>query len=72
MNRDMLQKHYLALAERHVRQGEAHLSKQEALVLKLEHAGRDSTLARTLLENMRATQVLHLQDRDRLMAELAL
>jgi hypothetical protein len=70
MNRNLLREH-LAAAKRHVRQGEAHLAKQEALISKLDRGGHDTTYAQAILATMRATQALHEQDRDRILAELA-
>lgn len=70
MNRAMLLQH-LALAERHISQGETHLAKQEALISTLDRDGHDTTEAWALLTTMRATQALHLEDRDRILAELA-
>ncbi|MDA9421513.1 MULTISPECIES: hypothetical protein [Bradyrhizobium] len=70
MDRTMLQQH-LAMAERHVALGEHHLAKQEALIAELDRDGHDTADALKLLATMRATQRLHLQDRNRLLAELA-
>ncbi|SFH81178.1 hypothetical protein [Bradyrhizobium sp. Gha] len=66
----MLQQH-LAMAERHVALGEDHLARQEALVAELDRDGHDTADALAILATMRETQRLHLQDRDRLLAELA-
>jgi hypothetical protein len=70
MNRAMLLQH-LAVADRHVAQGEAHLARQEALISELDRDGHNTTDAWALLKTMRNTQALHLQDRDRILAELA-
>ena len=70
MNRSMLLRH-LAVAERHVRRGEAHLAKQEALISRLDRGGHDTAYARALRATMRATQALHEQARERVLAELA-
>ncbi|MGX4771138.1 hypothetical protein ACWAUC_15255 [Bradyrhizobium guangdongense] len=69
MERAILQQH-LAMAERHVALGEEHLERQEALIAELDRDGYDTTDALKLLATMRATQQLHLQDRNRLLAEL--
>ena len=58
----MLQQH-LAMAERHVALGEHHLARQEALIAELDRDGHDTA-------TMRATQRLHRQERNRLLAEL--
>lgn len=60
------------MVERHVALGEGHLAKQEALIAGLEHKGRDTVNARAFLTTLRETQALHLQHRERLLAELAL
>jgi hypothetical protein len=70
MNRAMLLQH-LALAERHVALGEAHLARQEALIARLDRDGHDTTDACAILTTMRHTQALHLEDRNRILAELA-
>ncbi|RXG83666.1 hypothetical protein EAS61_41455 [Bradyrhizobium zhanjiangense] len=69
MDRTMFQQH-LAMAERHVALSEKHLLKQEALIAELDRDGHDTADAVELLATMRATQRLHLQDRDRLLTEL--
>lgn len=61
---------HLAVAERHVMQGEVHLARQEALIAELNHKERDVTQARDLLATLRETQALHVQHRDRILAEL--
>jgi len=69
MDRHILLEH-LALAERHVDEGEGHLAQQRAHVDELERDGRDSSVARELLHTMEQTQVLHLADRERIRREL--
>lgn len=63
MDRNTLLQH-LAIAERHVAQGELHLAKQEALICELERHGHDTAEEWTVLSTMRETQDLHRQDRD--------
>jgi hypothetical protein len=58
------------ISERHIAQGDTHLVKQETLIVKLDRDGHDTTDALALLATMRATQALHLQDRERILAEL--
>ena len=60
----------LAMAERHVALGEHHLARQEALIAELDRDGHDTADALKLLATMRATQRLHRQERNRLLAEL--
>ncbi|SCB54784.1 hypothetical protein GA0061098_103052 [Bradyrhizobium shewense] len=64
----MLQQH-LVMAERHVALGEKHVLKQEALIAELDRDGHNTADALKLLAIMRATQRLHRQDRDRLLAD---
>jgi len=71
MDRNMLLQH-LAMAERHVTLGENHLAKQEALLAEPDRDGHDTTDALAIQETMRHTQTLQMQDRDRLLAQLAL
>lgn len=70
MDRTMLLRH-LSIAERHVALGESHLARQEDLIARMDCKGRDTTDALALLATMRATQALHLADRNRLLAEVA-
>lgn len=61
---------HLAMAERHVKEGEQHVAKQRALVGDLERDGRDTAVAIKLLKEFEELQGLHVADRDRLLAEL--
>jgi hypothetical protein len=70
MDGEMLQRH-LEEAERHVSQGERHIAEQELRVSDLTRRGQDTTEARKLLDNFYASQVQHLQHRDRIRRELA-
>ena len=65
----MLEKH-LRQAEEHVTQGRQHLARQMAVITKLEQAGRNTTVARELLETFGLLQDAHEADRDRLEKEL--
>ena len=69
MERAMILDH-LALAERHVREGEQHVSKQRALVGELKRDGHDTATAIRLLKEFEEVQAMHVADRDRLLAEL--
>jgi hypothetical protein len=62
---------HLALAERHVREGERHVARQREAVLEFERDGYDAGLARRLLQQFEVLQKTHIADRDRLRAELA-
>ena len=61
---------HLALAERHVAEGEQHIAKQRALVDGLARDGHDTTLALELLREFERTQASHVAERNRLRAEL--
>jgi len=65
----MLLRH-LAIAEPHVALGENHLARQEQLIASMDRKGRDTTDALAVLATMRATQTLHVADRDRLLADV--
>jgi molecular chaperone DnaK (HSP70) len=70
--RGMLQRH-LALAETHVIQGEQHIAKQKRILAEMECAGHEkaSRQARELLATFELTHTSHVEDRDRIQAELA-
>lgn len=70
MDRALIQDH-LAMAERHVAEGEEHLDRQTALIAELERDGHDSRTARDLLGTLKESLALHIADRDRLRRELA-
>jgi hypothetical protein len=70
MDRDMLQRH-VKLAERHVAEGARHLARQREIVAELAGDGRDLASAKNLLAQFEARQAAHLEDRDRIRAELA-
>ncbi len=70
MKRALLLQH-LAQAERHVAEGERHLVRQEELIAELDRDGHDTKDARAILQTLRTSQALHLQDRDRILRELA-
>jgi hypothetical protein len=69
MDRDMHLRH-LEQAERHIALGKRHIADQEQLVADLARSGHDTTEARKLLDNFYATQVQHIQHRDRILREL--
>jgi hypothetical protein len=66
MAQDVLQQH-LAQAERHMAQGVVHLARQRALITELDRAGHNTEEARAILESLMETQLLHQQDRERLL-----
>ena len=56
--------------ERGVAEGQAYLTRQEALVAQLDRDGHDTTEAKLLLATMRKAQSLDVQERDRISEEL--
>jgi hypothetical protein len=66
-------KRHLEQAEEHVVCGEAHIAHQKTIVAELERDGhvQAAATARALLATFEDTQLSHVQDRDRLRAELA-
>jgi hypothetical protein len=69
MDRDVLRLH-LELAERHVAEGERHLARQREIVAELAGDGHDLASAKSLLAQFEAMQRSHIEDRDRIRAEL--
>jgi len=63
---------HLAQAERHVSLGEAHIARQEALIIDLERDGHDTKDAVGVLGTLRETQTQHVLNVERLMKELQL
>lgn len=59
----------LALAEKHVAQGNTRLSEQRARIVRIDAAGHDSASARDLLRAFEVTQAMFIADRDRLIKE---
>jgi DNA repair protein RadC len=73
MNRTLLLAH-LAQVERHIREGERHLSRQREIVAELERHGRGHSrttqMARDLLDSFEMAQSAHLNDRAHLLQAL--
>ena len=69
MNKQILLDH-LALAERHVSEGETHVARQRELVAKLERGDHETGLARALLQKFEELLAIHKVDRDRLRGEV--
>ena len=61
---------HLAKAEENAVDGAKQVERQRALLVELERDGHDTRLARDLLARLEALQRLHIEDRDRLRAEL--
>jgi hypothetical protein len=71
MDRDMLVRH-IKLANRHVAAGKRHVARQREIVAELQAGGGpDLMLAENLLHEFEAMLVLHMDDRDRAVRELA-
>jgi hypothetical protein len=66
MDQGALQQH-LAQAERHIARGVVHLARQRELIAELDRTGHDTEEARAILDTLMETQVLHQQDRERLL-----
>jgi len=60
----------LAQAERHVAEGEVHISRQRRIVTELEGNGHDTGMATRLLRSFEESQAFHIEHRDRLRREL--
>jgi hypothetical protein len=71
MDRNTFVEHHLALAEKHVAQAQAVVEQQRRIVAELRRDGHDSMLSRQILATLEQTLVLHIEDRDRLIKELA-
>jgi hypothetical protein len=69
MDRQTLLDH-LALAERHVSEGEIHVTRQRELVAKMERGGHETGLARALLLKFGELLAIHKADRDRLRGDV--
>jgi hypothetical protein len=69
MERTTLEQH-LAQTERQGQLGAQHLRRQQALVERQEHRGRDATQARELLRIFQELQVEHVAHRERLLNAL--
>ena len=67
--RAMLQQN-LALAERHIAEGEIRITRQREMIAELERDGHDTTAAQGLLAVFQHTMALYVADRERLQNEL--
>jgi Spy/CpxP family protein refolding chaperone len=70
MDREMIVEH-LALAEQHVKEGEAIIERQRDLIARLTADGHDTAKANALLAQFIDTLRAQNEDRDRLQRELA-
>lgn len=61
---------HLHEAEGHVAQGERLIIEQEARIVELDRDGHDTVTAHELLANLRASQVQHVEHRNRILQEL--
>ena len=62
---------YLAVAERHVAQGEDNIARQREIIAEFQQGGHDTTAALDLLRVYEQTQAANFVGRDRYRAELA-
>lgn len=60
----------VAEAERHVAEGEEHLSRQRAVIDRLGFDGHDTAKAEALFRQFQQIQAMHIAHRDRLRREL--
>jgi len=58
-------------APKHVWDGQQHVEDQRRILAELERDGHDTATARTLLSTLEALQQLQVEDRERLVRELA-
>ena len=70
MDRAMWQEH-LAIAERHVAEARQHIVRQRQIIFELRRCGHNTTTAQAVLATFKATLRAHIEDRDRLKAELS-
>jgi hypothetical protein len=70
MERELLKQH-LVLAEKHIAEGIAHVERQRQIVEGLERDGQDVGRSADLLALFEETLRTHIDERDRLVAELA-
>ena len=61
---------HLALANKHVAEGQKRIDTQLALVAKLARDGHDTLQAKSLLQQFEDTLALQLETRDRIVQEL--
>jgi hypothetical protein len=71
MDRRQMILEHLALAERHIAEGDRRLARQVDLIAELDRDGYDTKDARMILVTMQDTQALHRDDRERILRELA-
>ncbi|HVY82680.1 MAG TPA: hypothetical protein VG994_16935 [Steroidobacteraceae bacterium] len=69
MDRALIAAH-LALAERHVTEGEHRLQNQRDLLERIRQSGHDTATAEDILRQFERIQASHIEDRDRLRREL--
>ncbi len=69
MTRELLQKHF-EQAEAHVAEGARHIAEQQERIAKLASLGSNTDLAKELLNSFCTTQTQHIQNRERIRAEL--
>ena len=58
-----MERRHLAQANRHIEEATKRIARQELLIAKLEHAGRDTTAARHLLKQFEETRRLMVEHR---------
>jgi hypothetical protein len=62
---------HLALARKHVADGERHVRRQREIVAELDRGAHDTSQGKDLLRLFEELQVFHVSHRDRLLNELS-
>jgi hypothetical protein len=62
---------HLALAEKHILEGERHVKRQREILQDLQRDGRDALKAKDLLRSDERAMSLHSENRDRIRGELS-
>jgi len=62
---------HLAIAERHLAEARQHVVRQRQVIFEFRRDAHNTTRAQALLATFKATLKLHVEDRDRLKAELS-
>ena len=62
---------HLEVAERHVAEGAQHIARQHDLIAELQRDGHETATAVELLRTFEQSQANHIENRDRIRAELS-
>ena len=64
-------RHHLTLAEEHVALGRKHIASQRRIIAELKRDGHPSGIAEEILVTFESAQKMHVEDRDRILSEIA-